>query len=331
LGHNSEETERLRRLAREIQEADDADALGRTLVAYGQWLSRQRPSDLYQLRIDFENASPSEQANSVMRLVGRETEQATRKLTDENRAALRNAIFALAKQMRDDFVASAPSGGDNPIAKADPKDARVAMFLLTRAAQSGEDVLQRLEETLTPEAREHLNKISRWPERRRWQLWAWIHEATKTKPTPEQLERFFASDAVKPDVRQALLDMPKDKMDVALERLYWKTELGIDEPPSFREFGERRGPRSSERGFGPQDAERRGPGRPRGQEGPPPEFRPDGPPPRIGPEGRPPDRNNRPPRPGDEGQRRDRPPRDREPFDGPRPLPPPEREGPPNY
>jgi hypothetical protein len=299
LHQKPEETERLRQLADDIRNADDAAALRSTLVAYGHWMSQQGAGDLYQLRRDFEDLSPRQHVDAVLRMAKREKEQVVRKLSDENKAALRSEIFALAKQKRAEYAANPPAGKAN---SASNNERTAFSIFIREVMQNDEDVLQRLEEKLSPDAREHLNRISRWqPAQRRWQMWAWIHDATHKKPTPEQLERFFASDAVPADVRQKLLDMPKDRMDVALERLYWKTELGIEEPwPLIREFGERgRGQRTGPRGQGPPDGERRGPG------------------PQRGPDGRPPDRRLPPPdgrfdreplRPGpDDGPRRPRP------------------------
>ena len=74
-----------------------------------------------------------------------------------------------------------------------------------------------------------------------------------------------------------LLDKPKAEMEAELERLYLKSELGIDERwQQFREFGERgRGPRNGP-GPGPFEGGRPGTG---------PQRRPDGQPfePRFGP------------------------------------------------
>ena len=90
-----------------------------------------------------------------------------------------------------------------------------------------------------------------------------------------------------------LLDKPKAEMEAELERLYLKSELGIDERwQQFREFGERgRGPRTGP-GPGPFEGGRPGTG---------PQRRPDGQPfePRFGPDGPPRDGGMRGPRPED--------------------------------
>jgi len=108
------------------------------------------------------------------------------------------------------------------------------------------------------------------------------------KADSEKLEEFFASDKVTPKQRQELLDKPFANMEADLERMYFRSELGIENPGQFfGDFGEPgRTPRIGP-GMGPREGT--GPNRPPGfnpDRGP----RPDGPPGERRP-------RNRPPRP----------------------------------
>jgi hypothetical protein len=329
LRPNREKTERLQRLAKEIA---DEPALQATLVAYGQWLSRHSAADHYQMESVFATQSSSEQVAEIQGMLRREREQQARRLSPEEKTALRQEIVELAKKKKADLIARLPPGETERIAKIDPTNGRVVLFFILRELQDDETI-ERILSKLSGDARKHYHELPNWPrDRRRRQLSEWIHEALDTRLKPEDLEEFFASsDRLTADQRQRLLDMPREEMKVSLERLYLRTELGIDEPwPLGREFGDRpRGPR----GEGPPDAGRRGEGPYRGPQGLPPDerFR------REGPRDERTDRNRpqfvpderRGPRPEDirDGGRPRRPPNG-PPPDGPPRLPPPD--GPPN-
>jgi hypothetical protein len=323
LSRKQQETERVRRLTQKI---GGEPALQATLVAYGQWLSRHHsPGEREQLRSDFAKLSSSEQVDEIQHILRREREQQARRLSPEDKPVLRQEIIELAKKKKADLMARLPAGETDRIAKIDPTNGRVALFFILRELQDDETI-ERILGKLSDEARTHYRALPNWPrDRRRRQLSEWMQEATETRLKPEDLEQFFAtSDKISADLRQKLLDMPREEMRVALERLYLKTELGIEEPwPLMREFGEgRRGPRDGPRDGGNPDGRpdrRRDGPPPRGPDGPPrndrigpdggpPEFDPDRP--RLGPGGRPVMR----PEDGPDGDRRRRPPNNQGPL-----------------
>jgi hypothetical protein len=125
------------------------------------------------------------------------------------------------------------------------------------------------------------------------QLWIWIKDAMNLKADPEKLEEFFASEKLTPEQRQKLLDKSYSNMEADLERMYIRSELGIENPGQlFGDFGEPARMPWGGPGMGPP-REGAGPNRP-------PEFnpergpRPDGPPNERRP-------RNRPPRPPGDG------------------------------
>lgn len=334
LRQRPEEKERLHTLADNISHASNRAELEATLVAYGQWLRKLSPWKQEQLRIDFPKLSTSQQVATIERMVGQEKQQEMRQLSGSDKSTLRNAIHALVDKKKEELLTKEKEGQARD-GSIDPRtNGRAALWLILRESDS---VMDELANKLSLKAKDHFNRIPHWQyDQRRRQMLAWIHDALDTKTMPEDLEKFFA-DKVPLETRQKLLDMPKSEMDVALEKLYLRSELGIDERfPMLREFGEgNRGPRNP-----PRDGERPPGGRAEGRrgEGPPPSpdgfprderFGPDGPPPGFGPDGRP----LGPPRPREEGPRRgNRPPRDRERPDeppGPRFDSPPGEDGPP--
>jgi hypothetical protein len=322
LRGNRKEKDRLRELADRIGRAPDAAALQKTLVAYGQWLSRHTPGEQEAIREDFQRLSTSQRIDEIRRMVERDSEEAKRQLSTEDRIQLRNEIFDLAKAKKAELLGKMPPGEFRErVEKWDATKVGPALFIVREALNDDdtrEETINQLLSKLSRDTNEHWNKLPRWRrDRPSGQLYAWIHEAVQTKWGPADLERFFASDKLSNDQRQMLLDKPKAEMEAELERLYLKSELGIDERwQQFREFGERgRGPRNGP-GPGPFEGGRPGTG---------PQRRPDGQPfePRFGPDGPPRDGGMRGPRPEDrEGGRPGDRPR-RPPTDGPRPDGPP--------
>jgi hypothetical protein len=318
LPKNFQSKDRLRQLANDIGRAPDAAALQKTLVAYGQWLSRHSAGEQQTLREKFQGLSADQQVAEIQKFVDRDN----RHLSPEERTKLRSEIFALANDKKAGPVR-------DRIEKMDVANVGPALFVVGESIQNNETreaTINRLLGSLSRDTNEHWKKLPRWQRERQWsQLSEWLHEAIQTKEGPGDLERFFASDKLTNDQRQMLLDKPKSEMEAELKRLYLKSDLGIDERwQLFREFGERgRGPRNEPPGSGPPQGGRPGPG---------PQRRPDGPPPNppFGPDGQPrkqfdPDRPPGPrgPRPEDrpnggrQGNRPPRPPGDRP--DGPPP------------
>ena len=99
------------------------------------------------------------------------------------------------------------------------------------------DTANRLVSKLSETERSHWQSLDR---PRQWgQLWIWIQDAMKLKPDPEKLEQFFASDKLTPKQRQELLDKPYANMEADLERMYIRSELGIENSGQlFGDFGE---------------------------------------------------------------------------------------------
>jgi hypothetical protein len=302
LLQNPQEKKRLRKLTNKIRGAEDAAKLQETLVAYGQWLSRHTAGEQEKIREDFQDLSPNQQIDAIQRRVQRENEQAARHLSPEDRAKLRNEIFELAKEERAKWLEKLPPGVDrNRIPNMDANNVGPVLYILSEALRNDENseaTINRLLSKLSPATNEHWKRLSRWQwDKRRRQLSAWIHEAIQTKWGPEDLELFFVSDKLTNDQRQKLLDMPRSKMEAELERLYLKSELGVDERwQLMRELGD--GGRGQRNGPGPPDGNRPGTGR-----------RPDGPPPdpRFRPDGQPGERFDRERPPGPGGQRGRRP------------------------
>jgi hypothetical protein len=126
-------------------------------------------------------------------------------------------------------------------------------------------------------------------QRKAGQLWVWIQDAMKLKADPEKLELFFASEKLTPELRQKLLEEPRATMEADLERMYIRSELGVENPGQlFGDFGEPGRPKWNGPGMGPP-RETAGQNRPP-MFGPGREARPDGPPGERRP-------RNRPPRP----------------------------------
>src|SRR5262249_7117625 len=94
------------------------------------------------------------------------------------------------------------------------------------------------------------------------QLLSWVRDAMDFKTDPQELETFFVADGkLNPDQRQQLLDLPRARMETALERMYYRSELGIENPSQLiGDFGDPGRMPGMGSGFGPP---REGEGRPR--------------------------------------------------------------------
>lgn len=321
LKNSPHEQERLRKLARDIGE--ESPELQKTLVAYGQWLSRLTSGEQEQLRDDLRRLSTNGQVELIQKTIRRKDEQASRHLSADDAKALHEEIVKLVEEKKAEFLARLPRGrDDNRARNLEGAQKGQAVWILYAALQNdetGERTAERLVNTLSPEQRAHWDRLGRWHRdfRKKAQLAMWVRDAMRPKWGPDDLERFFASDKLSNTERQRLLEMSRPEMEAKLEQLYLSSELGMDDRGQWlRDFGEPgRMPRDGP-GAGEPEA-----GSPR--VGPPPDRRgdPDGP--------QPPNRfeRDRPPGPGGmRGPRREDGPEGRRQPNRPGRLPP---EGPP--
>jgi hypothetical protein len=302
------EQDRLRKLQRDISEAEDAMRLQKTLLAYDKWLSRLSAGERQQLRDDLQDLSPEEQVERVQRIMRRQSVQASHRLTPEDAEKLRKEILAIAETRQADILRELRQRGDGARARR-LEGPRGALTLLSWELQNDDaknEIRERLVRQLSPEARDHLESLGGW--RRRLQLWQWVRDSLQPKLGPEELERFFV-EKLDNKQRERLLSLPPGEMQAQLERLYFASEFGVRDPQQWwNEFRESGGPRNpparGEPGFPPI-----GPLRERGR-----------------PDGRPPRRldGDRMPRglEGPPGPRRDDRPDGRRPPDGPGAPPP---------
>src|SRR5205807_6613796 len=72
---------------------------------------------------------------------------------------------------------------------------------------------------LSSDARDHWDSLEGGQARRR-QFLVWIRDAIRPKLDPEELERFFASDELKNDERQKLLNKTRSEMEAELKQRY---------------------------------------------------------------------------------------------------------------
>ncbi len=315
-----------------VHEASRDPQLEETLVAYGQWLGRQSGAQLEQLRENTKDLQTDEKVAEVHRMVHDESVQAAKHLSPPDAKALRDEIFALAKEKKSDVLNKIPERERNRVPDFDVSKPAGATFVVRHLLWDNDTratTVDRLLSKLSPEARDHWNQLGLGGRMR--QLWQWEVDALDPQLGPAELEQFFASDLT-PTEQQMLLDMPRSEMKSRLQQMYMSSKLGIDDDRAqfFRDFGEGlRGPgppnrgRPGERGpgpgfdFGPGGPP--GPGDPRFDRGRPEgEMRPDG---RRGP--RPENRMDD----GRRGERRHRPPDDGPdgpPHGGPPPGPPPD-------
>ena len=313
------EQDRLRTLAQEVSIADDATK--KTFFAYGQWLDERTPGDLEQLRENLRDLSPDEQVEHMQALIRRENEQAARHLTAEDAKRLREEILKIAAERKEAFLSRMQRRGDAERARPfeGPGLALLILHAELRNDETRDATLHQLINSLSQDARDHWNRLSRRRSEAQWlQLTQWVRDAVQPKVGPRELEAFFANDLENSD-RERLLGLPAGEMHAQLERLYLAREFGLSGALDWRGFSELgRGPGSPPRP--PRDWRRDGPPRDRGRPGEPPppdgfernRFQP-GPDVRPGPppdefRGRRPPRNlpgpppDGPPPPGDSGQ-----------------------------
>jgi hypothetical protein len=245
LESSSEEREHMRQVMEAIREAKDQEKLQKTLVAYGQWLSRHSGGQQERLREQLHGLPVDEQVAIVQKTIESDEEQRFRHLSLDEAEQLRQEIKQMAKDKRRAYTAGR-KGNREP--KLDDQRARQSPMVGIRELFQEKDNAKRaeIEEKLTsklsPDSRAHLKTLgkSQRPFDKARQLWMWIREAMSPKVEQEELEDFFASeDKLTPDKRQELLDMPRAKMEAELKNLYFIWKLGIQNPgPIFGDSGE---------------------------------------------------------------------------------------------
>jgi hypothetical protein len=286
LQPSSEEPQRMRKVMENIRAAADGAKLQETLVAYGQWLSRHTAGQQEEIREELQGATPEKQAKIIQKHVESESMQSLRHLSDDDAEKLRQVIIRLVKANTPEFMEQARQGRkgvrmnlEAPFAHQ--RATMAVLFDLLKGAKQ-EDTVKQLVAALSPEEQAHWEKLERSPRAfaKRGQLWVWIQDAMKLRADPQKLEEFFADESkLNKDERQKLLDEPRDRMQTDLERLYYRSELGIENPGQF--FGDFGDPGHwSGRGMGPPPSGRDrlrpfGPRHERPPDGPPIDRRPD--------------------------------------------------------
>lgn len=243
LEPSTDEQSRMRTIMADIRSAADAPDLQRTLVAYGQWMSRHTPGQRDQIWDEIRGQSPAEQAVIVGEKVRHEEGQAWQHLSADDAKKLRDEIlnFSLDKKAGFSQKLLRNHRGDrlrkleeNPVAQA-----LVILWSELLEDNKFEAAANQLVAKLSPEARTHWDSLERGPrELRKRQFGVWIRDAIRPKLDPEELERFFASDELTNDQRQRLLEMQRPEMEAELKRQYLSTGLGFDAGQLLREFGE---------------------------------------------------------------------------------------------
>jgi hypothetical protein len=295
LEPSPEEQQRMRTIMAEISKADDRATLEKTLVAYGQWLSRHSAGQQEEIREELEGKTADKQAEIVHKLVESEGKLAARHLTDDDAEKLRQEIMRLVKENGPEFAERARPGRknfrmnlDGPFAE---QHATMRILVDLLKGPKRDATIKQLVGALSPAQHAHWQNLEHSPREfaKLGQLWVWIYDAMKLKADPQTLQKFFATEGkLNADERQKLLDEPRARMETDLERLYYRSELGIDYPGQlFGYFGEPG--RWNGRGIGPPPGEGGMRNRPPFF-GPRREPRPDG-----GPNEGPPDHRRRPP------------------------------------
>jgi hypothetical protein len=295
----SEEREHMRQVMENIRDDEHADKLQKTLVAYGQWLSRHTPAEQELLLEQFHDLSSAQQVEVVRRRIEQEGRLAARHLKPDDAEKLRQEIIQVGQENKGELLErmrKARKGmRNNPDGPFGMQGSMFALADLFRGDKRKETA-NRLVGKLSEGEQSHWKSLDG---QRQWgQLWIWIQDAMKLKADPEKLEQFFASDKLTPEARQKLLDKPYANMEADLERMYIRSELGSENPGQlFGDFGEPGRMPWGGPGMGPP-REGAGPNRQPGfdpergprADGPPSERRPRNRPPRPSGDGPPPER-----------------------------------------
>jgi hypothetical protein len=241
-----DEQQRMRQIMQDIRDDDNRAKLQETLVAYGQWLSRHTAGQQEQVRAELVQSSMDEQVELVKERVERNDEPAFEHLTTEDADKLRREIIQIAAKKKPELMERMRhSRQPGRALNAEEKWSRQATLMAlveSFRGNSRERTERQLIGALSPAAQAHWESLGRSQREfgRARQLWMWIQDAMNLKADPKKLEEFFASDKLQPDEKQRLLNQPRAEMDAALERMYIRSELGIDNPAQF--LGDGAGP-----------------------------------------------------------------------------------------
>jgi hypothetical protein len=276
----SGEREHMRQVMTDIRQAKDSTELQKTLVAYGQWLSRHTDGQQEQIREQMRDLPPEKQVAIIQKHIARDEEQPYRHLTGDDPEKLREEIFRLARERHPNFgkrMNRKGEGGPGFDEQMRQAFTPIRDWFQEKDSKKRSEIENQLVSKLSPEAREHWKKLEQTGRQfdKPRQMGMWIREAMDMRVEQDELEKFFADDKLTPERKQQLLDEPRARMDADLKAAYFYSKFGIASPGQwFGEFGEsgrmRNGP-----GMGPRDGG--APNRP--GFGPPRELRPEGPPP----------------------------------------------------
>lgn len=258
--------DRLRKLERDIETADDRQLLEATLAAYGAWLQSRSTAERVELRD--RSLSTDERLERVRRLVEQSRRSQRRQLSPDDENALQEAIFALVEERRHELVDEVRRlGNPNPEKRIGQRSiAVVALAIVGRDLRDDRrrnELLNRLTAQLSEEAQQYLDRLD---ERQRyWQLWLWSYDVLAPQIRPQNLEEFFATGRnLTNEQREFLLGLPRAEMLQQLQEMYTRSQVGLrDEGPPRWLF------RGGPGGGGPwnRDGERQGRDRRDGRRG----------------------------------------------------------------
>jgi hypothetical protein len=288
LESSTGERERMRTIMDEVRQAKDSAELQKTLVAFGQWLSRHSGGQ-QELLLEQLNDLPADKADKRVEVVRRHIEQderlASRHLSADDAEKLRQEIIQIAQENKEEMLDRARKARKGARNNSEGSFApQGSMFALADRFKGDKrmETANRLVGKLSDAAQAHWKSLE--GQRKSGQLWIWIQDAMKLKADPEKLEQFFAGEKLLPEERQKLLEEPRANMEADLERMYIRSELGVENAGQlFGDFGEPGRMPWNGRGIGPP---REGEGLNR-QPGFGPGPRPDGPPGERRPRNRP--------------------------------------------
>jgi hypothetical protein len=226
----SEEREHMRQVMEDVRDAKDKGNLQKTLVAYGQWLSRHSGGQQERLHEQLRGLPVDEQVAIVQKTIEADEEQRFRHLSLDEAEQLRQEIIQMARDKRRGLMAGRK--GDRNT-KLDDQRTRQAIRELFQDNSKRAEIEERLTRKLSPESQAHLKALEKTqrPFDKTRQMGIWIREAMSPKVDQEELEDLFASeDKLTPDQRQELLDMPRAKMEAELKNLFFNWKLGFKNP-----------------------------------------------------------------------------------------------------
>ena len=237
LASDPAQQQRLRALERQIRQADDAEKLQETLIAYNRWLTQLRPGD----REDLRTLPMDDRLKLIRHIVREEKERASRHLSAEESSRLRAEIMEIYHERKSAFERSMQRRDHDNRVKLEGPPTRRALIVLhweLRSDDRDDKTRDRLIRQLSPEAQAHWQKISRQDRRHgARQLGQWIFQSMRPTWDPKTLEEFFAND-LETSEQERLLNLRPDEMESELQRLYLAKRHGLRDADQW--FGELR-------------------------------------------------------------------------------------------